>query len=91
MHFKSHLSYVQDTTANHQSSTSNPTIYICTEIALGTVRIRIADNGHGMSKDTIARIFDPFFTTKPVGSGTGLGLSNRSRKPQRHNQLCFVH
>ncbi len=68
-------SFVQDTTANHQPSTSKPTIYICTEIALSTVRIRIADNGHGMSKEIVARIFDPFFTTKPVGSGTGLGLS----------------
>jgi two-component system sensor histidine kinase PilS (NtrC family) len=35
--------------------------------------IEIADNGCGMSKETISSIFDPFFTTKQ--SGTGLGLS----------------
>lgn len=38
-------------------------------------RIRISDNGPGMSADVCSHVFDPFFTTKPVGSGIGLGLS----------------
>jgi PAS domain S-box-containing protein len=38
-------------------------------------RLRIKDQGSGMSPETLARAFDPFFTTKPPGSGTGLGLS----------------
>ncbi|MBD1939843.1 type IV pili methyl-accepting chemotaxis transducer N-terminal domain-containing protein [Microcoleus sp. FACHB-68] len=39
------------------------------------VRVRIADNGPGMTKDVMTQLFEPFFTTKPVGQGTGLGLS----------------
>lgn len=52
-----------------------PEIRICTELASNTVKIRIADNGHGMTEEVQQKIFDPFFTTKPIGSGTGLGLS----------------
>ncbi len=38
------------------------------------VRISVADSGHGMAPQVLARIFEPFFTTKPPGKGTGLGL-----------------
>ncbi len=37
--------------------------------------ICVADDGIGMSAETLSKAFDPFFTTKPVGAGTGLGLS----------------
>jgi PAS domain S-box-containing protein len=55
----------------------NPSqIWITTE-AIGTshARIRILDNGTGISEAVQHRLFDPFFTTKPVGKGTGLGMS----------------
>jgi signal transduction histidine kinase/CheY-like chemotaxis protein len=41
----------------------------------GNAVISVADTGHGIRPENVARIFDPFFTTKAVGSGTGLGLA----------------
>lgn len=38
------------------------------------VRISVADNGCGMSEETVKHIFEPFFTTKKE-KGTGLGMS----------------
>ena len=38
------------------------------------VRLRVRDNGVGMSPEAQAHLFEPFFTTKEVGEGTGLGL-----------------
>ena len=39
------------------------------------LKLIVADTGHGMESDIMARIFDPYFTTKIFGEGTGLGLS----------------
>ena len=38
------------------------------------VRLRVRDNGVGMTKEVQAHLFEPFFTTKEVGEGAGLGL-----------------
>ena len=48
------------------------------------VATEIADNGPGISPDTLPRIFEPFFTTKEVGKGSGLGLYITHNLVQRH-------
>jgi signal transduction histidine kinase len=64
------------TDPNATPSTLPPTIHITTELATPTtVRIRVKDNGIGISDEAQQRLFTPFYTTKPVGQGTGLGLS----------------
>jgi signal transduction histidine kinase len=39
------------------------------------VRVRVRDNGVGMTPEVQSHMFEPFFTTKEVGEGTGLGLA----------------
>ena len=76
-----------------QEHTTRGRIRISTEIVdLHKIKIRIADNGPGISDSIRQHIFDPFFTTKPVGQGTGLGLSTSYQiiTEQHGGQLyCF--
>lgn len=49
-------------------------ITLRSEVCGGNVRFTVADNGCGMSKDTISRAFEAFYTTKSKGTGLGLSL-----------------
>jgi two-component system, NtrC family, sensor kinase len=73
---------------NYQLPITNyqlPTIRISTEVINENwVRIRIADNGAGMTESVQEQLFKPLFTTKPVGKGTGLGLSISKQIVEKH-------
>ncbi len=40
----------------------------------GRARLRVTDNGKGMTEEQLKQVFVPFFTTKPGGTGLGLAL-----------------
>jgi two-component system nitrogen regulation sensor histidine kinase NtrY len=42
--------------------------------ARAAVRLEIADNGVGMSRDVKLRLFEPYFSTKKDGTGLGLAI-----------------
>jgi signal transduction histidine kinase len=41
----------------------------------GHVRLRVADTGLGIKRQTMPHIFEPFFTDGDAGRGAGLGLA----------------
>jgi PAS domain S-box-containing protein len=41
-----------------------------------SVRLVVADTGHGIEPEVLPRIFDPFFSTKPKGTGLGLAITD---------------
>lgn len=68
-----------------QAIEGNGTIMVATEMgSTGLVKIRIRDNGKGISEQDLPRIFEPFYTTKSVGKGTGLGLAISYSIVQQH-------
>ncbi|HLP88356.1 MAG TPA: ATP-binding protein [Nostocaceae cyanobacterium] len=68
-----------------QEKQTEKNIWIHTEVINSqTARIKIKDNGPGISQEIQNKIFDPFFTTKPVNKGTGLGLAIAYQIIEKH-------
>ncbi|MEJ6022424.1 response regulator [Ramlibacter sp. PS4R-6] len=54
------------------------------------VVLSVTDTGPGIPPQLITKVFDPFFTTKPIGSGTGLGLSQVYGFARQSGGLAFI-
>jgi signal transduction histidine kinase/ActR/RegA family two-component response regulator len=54
------------------------------------VVVKVTDTGTGIAPSLMAKVFDPFFTTKPLGSGTGLGLSQVYGFARQSGGLAFI-
>ena len=54
---------------------------------VGSVAVRVSDQGPGIPAELRERLFDPFFTTKPGGSGLGLAVVHRAI--EAHRGLVF--
>jgi two-component system NtrC family sensor kinase len=67
-----------------QSIVGQGNVTIVTGLDRDWIWIKITDTGSGIEAENLSKIFDPFFTTKPVGSGTGLGLSNAYAVVKKH-------
>jgi len=50
------------------------TVTLATHTEDGAVLLEVADTGHGVPEEDLARIFEAFYTTKPGAHGVGLGL-----------------
>lgn len=55
----------------------SPSVRITAEAQGDLVTLRVADNGHGLSKEQIRELFRPFHTSKEHGTGLGLVISRK--------------
>jgi signal transduction histidine kinase len=65
------FSNLADNAVRHGSSTLD----VSAERYENVLRIKVADNGEGVSPNNRAQIFDSFFTTRRDSGGTGMGLA----------------
>lgn len=62
---------------SRQAMSKGGVLMIRTQKSGDHVRIRIADDGHGIPKHLLEKIWSPFYTTKVQGTGLGLSVVQR--------------
>lgn len=50
----------------------------CAEVDEGGLELSVADTGHGMDPETLARLGTPFFTLREGGTGLGVSLAQKT-------------
>ncbi|MBN1412691.1 MAG: substrate-binding domain-containing protein [Spirochaetales bacterium] len=50
----------------------------------GSIKVSVADSGHGIPQEIQDRVFEPFFSNRPLGEGSGLGLDICKRIVEKH-------
>lgn len=73
-----------------QAEDKDPRLKVIATESGDRLRVRVWDNGPGISPEVQARIFEPFFTTSDVGQGMGLGLSICHTIIKNHNSELKV-
>ena len=68
----------------------NGMIRVLSEVLDTSVRIRVSDNGCGISGENLPRIFSPNFTTRRSLGGSGLGLFIAQKIVQSHQGTVTV-
>jgi two-component system, sensor histidine kinase RegB len=53
---------------------SSGTVSLSVELRASDLRLRVVDQGPGMTPEVLARVGEPYFSTKPPGQGLGLGV-----------------
>jgi two-component system, sensor histidine kinase RegB len=67
------LQVAQNLLRNALDGTVGP-VSFSVELRASDLRLRVEDEGPGMSPEVLARVGEPFFSTKPPGQGLGLGV-----------------
>jgi two-component system sensor histidine kinase RegB len=67
------LQVIQNLLRNALEASAGP-VLLSVELQATHLRLRVQDDGPGMSAEVLARIGEPFFSTKQPGQGLGLGV-----------------
>jgi two-component system C4-dicarboxylate transport sensor histidine kinase DctB len=59
------------------ASASTPRVDVRLSVEQGVARLRVSDNGKGVSASMRSRLFEPFQSEKPNGVGIGLALARK--------------